>query len=274
MAVQIKHVAIVSNNAPRVARFYGSLFGMKSSKSSSPPSSDPQPVDATVGISDGNIGMVVIRRAPGFIAALDHFGIEVDDIESVCSRIQRYPNVRAVRRPSYRSFAAFSGHDPAGNVFDLTQPDSANRRGIFAEPGRSQERTISHIGIRTLDASSLGEFYAEVFGLQEAEKAIEDPNVYLTDGKVTLMISPWNIADYLGASVARPGLDHLGFKVESVQSVKNDLDKLVQSDPELAPRTVTKASEGEVMRRLTASCRYEQMLFCDPDGVFIDISEH
>jgi catechol 2,3-dioxygenase-like lactoylglutathione lyase family enzyme len=217
--------------------------------------------------------MVVIRRAPGFIAALDHFGIEVDDIEGVSARMQRYPNVRAVRRPSYRSFAAFSGHDPGGNVFDLTQPDSVNRRGIFAEVGRSEQRTISHIGIRALEPRLLGEFYREVFGFQEAEKAVEDPNFYLTDGKVTLMISPWNIADYLGASVARPGLDHLGFRVESVQSVKRDLDNLIQSDPELAPRTVTKASEGEVMQRLTASCRYGQMLFCDPDGVFVDVSE-
>jgi catechol 2,3-dioxygenase-like lactoylglutathione lyase family enzyme len=273
MSAKIKHVAFSSNNAPRLARFYESLFGMKRSKSSPPPSADPEPVDATVGISDGNIGMVVIRRAPGFIAALDHFGIEVEDIESVCARIQRYPNVRAVKRPSYRSFAAFSGHDPAGNVFDLTQPESANRRGIFAESSRSQERFISHITIRALDPKQVAHFYTDVFGFEEAEKALEDPNFYLTDGKVTLVISPWNIADYLGASVARPGLDHLGFRVESIDAVKRDLDRLSKSDPELAPRTVTKASEGEVIRRLASTCRYSKHLFSDPDGVYVDISE-
>jgi catechol 2,3-dioxygenase-like lactoylglutathione lyase family enzyme len=273
MSARIKHVAFASNNAPRLAKFYESLFGMKRSKAAPPPSSDPEPVDATVGISDGNIGMVVIRRAPGFIAALDHFGIEVDDIESVCDRIKRYPNVRAVRRPSYRSFAAYSGHDPVGNVFDLTQPDSTNRRGIFAEPGRSQERVISHITIRTLDPKSLAHFYTDVFGFEEAEKALEDPNFYVTDGKVTLVISPWNIADYLGASVARPGLEHLGFRVESIEAVKRDLNSMVKANPELAPRTVTKESEGEVIWNLAATCRYSKHLFSDPDGVYVDIAE-
>ena len=171
MSARIKHVAFASNNAPRLAKFYESLFGMKRSKAAPPASADPEPVDATVGISDGNIGMVVIRRAPGFIAALDHFGIEVDDIESVCARIQNYPHVRAAKRPSYRSFAAYSGHDPAGNVFDLTQPNSENRRGIFVEAGRAQERSISHIAIRTLDPKSLAHFYVDVFGFSEAEKA-------------------------------------------------------------------------------------------------------
>lgn len=273
MSARIKHVAFASNNAPRLANFYESLFGMKRSKAAPPASSDQEPVDATVGISDGNIGMVVIRRAPGFIAALDHFGIEVEDIESVCARIQRYPNVRAVKRPSYRSFAAYSGHDPAGNVFDLTQPDSANKRGIFAEAGRSQERLISHITVRTFDAKSLAHFYTDVFDFKEAEKALEDPNFYLTDGKVTLVISPWNIADYLGASVARPGLEHLGFKVESIEAVKRDLESMTESNPELAPRTVTKASEGEVIRNLTSTCRYNKHLFSDPDGTYVDISE-
>ena len=81
MLAEIKHVAFASNNAPWLARFYERLFGMKRSKAAPPPSPDPEPVDATVGITDGNIGMVVIRRAPGFIAALDHFGMEVDYIE-------------------------------------------------------------------------------------------------------------------------------------------------------------------------------------------------
>ena len=273
MSARIKHVAFASNNAPRLAKFYESLFGMKRSKAAPPASSDPEPVDATVGISDGNIGMVVIRRAPGFIAALDHFGIEVDDIESVCARIQNYPHVRAAKRPSYRSFAAYSGHDPAGNVFDLTQPNSENRRGIFAEAGRAQERSISHIAIRTLDPKSLAHFYVDVFGFSEAEKALEDPNFYLTDKKVTLVISPWNITDYLGASVARPGLEHLGFKVESIEAVKRDLESLTKSNPELAPRTVTKTSEGEVIRNLAVTCRYSKHLFADPDGTYVDISE-
>jgi len=90
---------------------------------------------------------------------------------------------------------------------------------------------------------------------------------------VTLVISPWNIGDYLGASVARPGLEHLGFKVESIEAVKRDLESMIESNPELAPRTVTKESEGEVIRNLTSTCRYSKHLFSDPDGTYVDISE-
>ena len=136
-----------------------------------------------------------------------------------------------------------------------------------------QERFISHLAIRALDPKSLAHFYVDVFGFSEAEKALEDPNFYLTDGKVTLVISPWNIADYLGASVARPGLEHLGFKVESIEAVKRDLDSLTKSNPELAARTVTKASEGEVIRNLASTCRYSKDVFPDPDGTYVDISE-
>ena len=273
MSAKIKHVAFASNNAPRLARFYECLFGMRRSKAAPPPSPDPEPGDATVGITDGNIGMVVIRRAPGFIAALDHFGIEVEDIEEVSERLERYSHVRAVKRPSYRSFAASSGHDPAGNVFDLTEPDSANRRGIFAEPQSPHSRSISHITIRTLDPISLADFYTDVFGFEQEQKALEDPNFYLTDGKVTLVISPWNIADYLGASVARPGLEHLGFKVESVEAVRRDLESMTQANPELTPRTVTKKSEGELIRNLAATCPYAKQLFSDADGTYVDIAE-
>lgn len=50
-----------------------------------------------------------------------------------------------------------------------------------------------------------------------------DPNFYVTDGRVTLVIAPWDITDYSGAGIERPGLEHIGFKVESVDAVKKDL---------------------------------------------------
>jgi catechol 2,3-dioxygenase-like lactoylglutathione lyase family enzyme len=45
MSARIKHVAFASNNAPRLAKFYESLFGMKRSKAAPPASLDPEPVD-------------------------------------------------------------------------------------------------------------------------------------------------------------------------------------------------------------------------------------
>ena len=37
--------------------------------------------------------------------------------------------------------------------------------------------------------------------LQEADKALEDPNFYLTDGKMTLIIAPWKMSDFEGAGI-------------------------------------------------------------------------
>ena len=65
-------------------------------------------------------------------------------------------------------------------------------------------------------------FYVDVFEFQEEEKALEDPNFYLTDGRVTLVLTPWKIEDYHDAEHRGPGLDHVGFKVESVESFKKD----------------------------------------------------
>lgn len=73
---------------------------------------------------------------------------------------------------------------------------------------------------------------------KKRKKALEDPNFYLTDGKVTLMLAPWKIQDYYGTEHKGPGLDHLGFRVESVDAFKNDVEILTKADPEwLAPKS-------------------------------------
>ena len=54
-------------------RFYEALFGMK-------PSSKPRPARSVV-LGDGYVGMNCIPRRDGRYSGLDHFGIEVDDIE-------------------------------------------------------------------------------------------------------------------------------------------------------------------------------------------------
>jgi len=109
--------------------------------------------------------------------------------------------------------------------------------------------------------------------LREEEKALEDPNCYLTDGKVTLIIAPWKMSDFEGAGIDRPGLEHVGFKVESVEAVKRELIALRESDPAMRERIVSEPKEGERRLALIASCRHGKHQFSDPDGVFIDIGE-
>jgi hypothetical protein len=58
----------------------------------------------------------------------------VDDVEPVLERMKRkHKNAAIVKRPSTRPFAAYSGHDPDGNVFDLAQKKEDTRKEVYAE---------------------------------------------------------------------------------------------------------------------------------------------
>jgi catechol 2,3-dioxygenase-like lactoylglutathione lyase family enzyme len=227
-----------------------------------------------VSISDGYVGMTIIGRKPGYNPGLHHFGIDVDNVEEACARIKKqYPGVAVLKRPSNRPFATFGAHDPEGNYFDLTQEGMENRRDVYVEQARQDPRRIHHIKLRVMNAEAIAAFYRDLFDLKEEEKALEDPNYYLTDDKVTLIVAPWKMTDFEGAGIDRPGLEHLGFKVESVDLVKKQLAALRESDPSMRERIVSEPSEGERRLALIAGCRHGQHQFSDPDGVFIDITE-
>lgn len=274
MLAKIQHVAIMTENFVRETKFYESAFGMKRSKSAAEEEAKAVKMNYGLSVSDGYVGMTIIGRKPGYPGGLHHFGIDVDDVELASARMrERYPAIKVLKRPSNRPFASFGAHDPEGNIFDLTQEGMENKRGVYVETGGEQKRRISHIKLRVVHPEAIARFYLDNFEFKQAEKALEDPNFYLTDGKVTLVIAPWDITDYDGAGIERPGLEHIGFKVESVEAVKRDLDTLRKADPEMSERTVSVASEGERRVQLIAGCRYGRHQVSDPGGVFIDISE-
>jgi predicted enzyme related to lactoylglutathione lyase len=282
MLTRIQHFAIVSENFVREAKFYESVFGMKRSKPGSAEEEKAIRTNYAVSISDGYVGVTVIGRKPGYVPGLHHFGIDVDDVEEAIALIKKkYPDVAVLRRPSNRPFATFGAHDPEGNYFDLTQEGMDNRRDVYAvrpsppqvEPQREQPRRIHHLKLRAMIPTALATFYRDLFDLREEAKALEDPNCYLTDGKVTLIIAPWKMSDFEGAGIDRPGLEHVGFKVESVEAVKRELTALRESDPAMRERIVSEPQEGERRLALIASCRHGQLQFSSPDGVFVDILE-
>src|SRR5213594_2157761 len=95
MASRLNHVAIASDQYALNGRFYESLFGMK-------PSSKPRPARSVV-LGDGYVGMNVIPRRDGRTSGLDHFGIEVDDVEDTIARIAKFDSsLGAVKRPPLR----------------------------------------------------------------------------------------------------------------------------------------------------------------------------
>ena len=66
----------------------------------------------------------------------------------------------------------------------------------------------------------MAEFYTRVFELTPINRKEGDPNYYLTDGHVTLVIMPWDITDYAGTGIITCGMDHIGFKVENLRRVQ------------------------------------------------------
>ncbi|HXG51359.1 MAG TPA: VOC family protein [candidate division Zixibacteria bacterium] len=266
MFARIKHMAIVSSNVNLEGDFYRDVFGMKRSGVAR--------AGGAVVVRDGYVGLNLNPRAPGRQAGFDHFGFEVEDVELVFQRLkEKYPSVRVLKRPSNRPFAGISSHDPAGNVFDLSQKGMENRTDLYVDQDEVRPRRIGHFALRAVEPEKIAEFYRTVFDLNELEKPAGDANHYLTDGTVTLAIFPWQITDFAGSGIERPALDHIGFKVESMAAFKADLEKY-QNDyaPPADPRP-EKNPEREVRRQLFARCCFGQFQMSDPDGVLIDVAE-
>jgi len=266
MFAQLKHLAIVSSNVNLEGDFYRDVFALKRSGLAR--------AGGAVVVRDGYIGLNLNPRAPGRQAGFDHFGFEVKDVEVVYGRLkEKYPTVQVLKRPGNRPFAGISTHDPAGNVFDLSQQGMENRRDLYTEKDQEMSRRIGHVALRVVKPEEIAEFYRTVFDLTELEKPAGDPNHYLSDGKVTLAILPWQITDFEGSGIERPALDHIGFKVESVAAFKADLERYTRehSAPDDRPE---KNLERETRQKLFAKCCFGQFQTSDPDGVLIDVSEN
>ncbi len=267
MFAKMKHLAIVSENYALLGKFYEALFGMKTAKHAR--------AQSAVVVGDGYVGLNINPRRPGRQAGLDHFGFEVEDVEVVFERLrEKYPLIKVLKRPGNRPFAGLSMHDPAGNVFDLSQQGMENRRDVYVDGDGEQERHIKHFALKVVDPRAVANFYREVLDLTELEKPADDSRFYLTDGRITMIISPWRIMDYEGSGIERPAMDHIGFKVESVEGVKNDIQALTGKNPSLSPGPIGAGPEGEARLRLFSSCKLGQYQLADPDGVLIDISEN
>src|SRR4029453_11323666 len=79
MFARINHMAMVSPIYPMLANFYEAFFGLNRSGKTS------RPLNA-VTVGDGNVGLNLNPLRDGYVGGLDHFGLVVDDIESVLTR--------------------------------------------------------------------------------------------------------------------------------------------------------------------------------------------
>jgi catechol 2,3-dioxygenase-like lactoylglutathione lyase family enzyme len=265
MSAKINHIAILSENYALSGEFYQWVFGLRTI-------GDGRPRRAAV-VGDGYLGININPRSAGRPARLDHFGIDVDDIAATCDRIAAaYPDVHWVKRPASRPFAATTTHDPDGNVFDLSQKSAKNRADIYAKTLDLTPRYVDHVGLRALHPDRLAEFYRTMFDFTLLEKKPGDENHYVSDGHLTLVIMPWRIEDFTGMGIVSPGLDHLGFAVENVETFKNEVESLAINSPRLAPFPFGKSDESKARLELArASCPLCVHHLADVDGVLLAV---
>ena len=269
MFAKINHVAIVSQQYALLANFYQSLFGMRTSKTF-------ERTVRAITVGDGYVGLNINPRKAGRPAALDHFGVEVEDVATVLDRMKtKYPAADYIERPSTRPFAGITANDPDGNVFDLSQRKMENRAGVYVEnTGEQNARYISHVAMRTMRPDEMARFYSDIFGFEERNAPAGDPNHYLTDGKVTLVIMPWRIRNFAGQSILPTGMDHVGFTVENLDQFKQDVEDAIGANPIMNPIPLGRGKEGAARLELAyRQAPYAQHFLSDPDFTLISVAQ-
>ena len=270
MFAKIRHIAMYTHNHAAVDNFYQTVFGMKRMTSGTLDEMGKQN-SGRGHISDGVIGLAILSRYAGMQSGVDHYGFEVADIKEYVRRMEQYyPKTLIAKGLEYVPFAGLRSYDPAGTQFDIAQAHIANVREGYNETGWEQPRWINHISLRADDPSQVAEFYEKIFELKEAETYREDGSICMTDGKVKLLLRARDQSLYRGL---REGLDHIGFKVESIERTKEDLEALSVSAPESAPARLGLGGNGKKNEEDFRRCCLGQHFIADPDGVLIDLSE-
>ena len=289
MSARINHIATNSNNPRQTGMLYELIFGMWFDEDLSGPATGAV-------MRDGFVTLNLQARVPGYRGGLDHFGIAVDDIEDTFKKLKSdYPKIGWIDRPEKSPFSGYMTHDPAGSIFALC--DKSQDKSIV-EGERSvptnfnrwmntdpRQRFVHHYAIRTKNVEECANFYEDVFGFKHTNGEVEDPNHYLSDGRVTLMLLPWHITTYSpegvgGLSVTGRGPDHIGFIVEDAKRVETEVhETFSRFAPGLSPiwvlTTKNKHSDEsqDMAEILDKSCPMSSYQFGDKDGVFILIGD-
>jgi len=270
MLAKIRHVAMYTHKHAVVDKFYRTVFGMRRMTSNTLDDTGKQNAERGH-ISDGVIGLAILSRYAGMQSGMDHFGFEVDDIEEYVRRMERfYPKTMIAKGLEYVPFAGLRSYDPAGTQFDIAQARIANVREGYNESGWEQPRWINHVAIRADDPARVAEFYENIFGLKEAETYRDDGSICMSDGKVKLLLRPRDNGLYRGL---REGLDHIGFKVESLERAQSDLTAFAAAEGEPGDGKFAVGGNGKKNAEDFQHCCLGRHFTADPDGVFIDMAE-
>ena len=91
---------------------------------------------------------------------------------------------------------------------------------------------------------------------------------------MTLVLVPWDIRNYVQQNILLPGIDHIGFTVESIDKLKEDVDEAVGINPVLNPIPFGRGKEGgNRLKLLKQQCPIAEHFMSDPDYTLLAIHQ-
>lgn len=251
----IKHLAMCTHNNRRLARFYQLILGMEEVWNVQ--ENSPYPFYVT----DGYFNLNCLQIYPDLAeekrdVGINHYGFKVESMSEIEERLAELDRpIKLASRPQDGRYTEFRIRDPDGNGVDITE------KGWGLDGGKRLP-AIKHVGIKTEDPDRLAEFYKFVFSMKQAERK-ELPitgakAIYLSDGII-------NLGLIKNSPVAKPGIQLLGFQVQSLPEIKERLNR---------PYGLTYRGEPALeIRQRSSESPYKNIWLQDPDGNYIDLSE-
>ena len=270
---KLNHIASITLDPQTVGKFYSTIFQMTFEPRTSRNGSSSVAREGYVGL---NFNPSMPGR-PGPIG-LDHFGIEVNDINNSFDQAgKNYPEVEWVKRSGTRPYAQVDINDPDGQVININQRDidkgisEVKTDSLYLEEDSPEPRPrhVEYLALRTPNPSRCSDFYRDVFEMTPMNRQEDEDTYSLTDGRVVLKLMPWRISDFDGMDVNRPMLDHIGFKVEDADKVHEEiLDYNGRFPPMAAPCWLLEGREedrnrAKHMKQIAPDSKYQ---YCDMNG--------
>jgi catechol 2,3-dioxygenase-like lactoylglutathione lyase family enzyme len=118
MANKIEHIAIITLDPDKLAKFYIEVFGMKFLHRRE---LGTRPPTGAVFVTDGNINLALLpNRGEGKPSGINHIGFHIEDAEEIETKLADWQVAMPAPRPEDRLYAETRCSDPDGNNIDLS----------------------------------------------------------------------------------------------------------------------------------------------------------
>jgi catechol 2,3-dioxygenase-like lactoylglutathione lyase family enzyme len=132
---KIRHLALITVDPERLAKFYEDVFEMKRLSAKAVPGSK------AVYMTDGYITLAILEnKAEGKPNGMNHFGFHVDSQDEISHRLTKAGVKSPAKRPADRPYAETRAFDPDGNNFDISVAGFGSEEG--AETKKKEPATV------------------------------------------------------------------------------------------------------------------------------------